>query len=184
MELNHYILQQLNDQSRTKRWLAEALDLSYSTLHQKLSHDTFTAYELLTMSKLLNFSLDDFQAFSEPSEGLKQMSALPIEKRPNIGVSEMEAYEHGGLCVESTHQNGALVYVPYGIWVNVFEAMQVGANALRSEMSTLEQELQDVKEKPDPATWEPIVRIMEERLQKLMQNQAILEQISPLVSEV
>jgi hypothetical protein len=64
------------------------------------------------------------------NEELIDMKCIPISERPNIGIEDMVKYKNGGLTVESREKNGALVYIPYGIYVDLFNAIDTGVNAI------------------------------------------------------
>lgn len=51
---------------------------------------------------------------------MQNMKDIPMHKRPNVGVDTMCNFENGELCVESKEVNGVLMYVPYGVWCELF----------------------------------------------------------------
>jgi len=73
------------------------------------------------------------------NEELIDMKSIPIDERPNIGVQDMDKYKNGGLTVESLEANGALVYIPYGIYVDIFHSIDNGSIAIK-------QKIEDIKE--------------------------------------
>lgn len=61
------------------------------------------------------------------------MKDTSVDNRPNIGIQDMENYENGGLCVEELHTNGVSVYIPYGVYDAVFDAMSKGIKAMSND---------------------------------------------------
>lgn len=62
---------------------------------------------------------------------MKNMKDINIDKRPNIGVEDMVNYENGGLCIDEMHKNGVSVYIPYGIYGDIFNAISLSLRELR-----------------------------------------------------
>lgn len=52
------------------------------------------------------------------------------KQREEVGYKDMEKYEDGGLEIEETLTNGYLLYIPYGIHCDLFEAMQEGIKSM------------------------------------------------------
>ena len=52
MKISEVIKKALDDRGTSKMWLSKALPMSYSTLTHKFSNDTFTAYDLINISKI------------------------------------------------------------------------------------------------------------------------------------
>lgn len=103
----------LKERGQTKQWLAERLNLSYSTFHQKLSKNTFTAEEFIQLCNILNLTLANFV---EPTtEGKIDLKKYPIESRPDVHIEERDTYYKAGIHVESEHEAGICMYMPYGI---------------------------------------------------------------------
>ena len=111
--VSEVIMTQLKMQGKTKQWLAGKMNLSYSTLHQKLSNNTFTAEELIELCRIFSLSLEDFVENDEDRQ--KDLSLFPIENREDVAISERRNYVRAGMHVESQHAAGALIYLPYGI---------------------------------------------------------------------
>jgi len=56
--ISEYISNIIKQQGRKNNWVAEQCNISYSTFMNKLNNDTFTATELICISKLLNIDLN------------------------------------------------------------------------------------------------------------------------------
>ena len=64
---------------------------------------------------------------------MKNMKDINIDKRPNIGVEDMFNYENGGLCIDEMHTNGVSVYIPYGIYGDIFNAIEDSLKGLKAK---------------------------------------------------
>ncbi|WP_182006360.1 hypothetical protein [Priestia aryabhattai] len=59
MKISEYIEYHIKDQGRTKVWVADRTEINYKSLITKLRTDCFTAYDLVKVSKVLHFSVDE-----------------------------------------------------------------------------------------------------------------------------
>lgn len=62
INLGEYITQVIEQQGRTKVWVAEKSDINYKTFVDKLTRDTITGKELLRVSKVLNINLEELKS--------------------------------------------------------------------------------------------------------------------------
>ena len=108
----------LRERGKTKQWLAGELNLSYSTLHQKLSNNTFTAQEFIQLCQIFNLSLEHFVE-NKNEQGQIKMKSIPIDNRPDVPFEEFTNYERMGLVLEKQHSNGMEIYTPYGVHVTI-----------------------------------------------------------------
>lgn len=120
---------------------------------------------------------------------LIDMKSIPIDRRDNIGVQDMDNYINGGLTVESKEVNGALVYVPYGIWCNIFNAIDTGTILYKQEIEEIERLKNKLSKsekyfKGKEHMIEPLLQGYDERIAELREKMLILENILPLVNEV
>ena len=120
----------LNEQGKTKKWLSEQLGLSYSTLHQKLDNNTFTAEEFLLLLKIFQVPLERFY---QTSYHLKD---LPPEMRPNVLLNDIDKYKNGGIFADSFHANGSRIYVPYGLSDALIEILSAFEETLEDDWSS------------------------------------------------
>lgn len=58
LRLSDFILKTMESQGRNKAWVAEQTNIKYRTFLDKLDKNTFTAVELIKLSKLLNINLE------------------------------------------------------------------------------------------------------------------------------
>jgi len=61
MNLGEYISNIINQQGRTKVWVAEKSNINYKTFVDKLTRDTITGKELLRIAKVLNINLEELK---------------------------------------------------------------------------------------------------------------------------
>ena len=122
MNIGALVQQKIKDENQTKTWLAESLSISYSTLHQKISNDTFSAKELLQISRLLDIDLkilSESYNFDENSiesgYGKYDLSKMNCSERCNVQYAEMERYKNGGIFIDENFSNGFKLYMPKGI---------------------------------------------------------------------
>lgn len=107
------IMNALQSRGESKQWLANNLNLSYSTLHQKLTNNTFTAEELIKLCQIFNLSLEHF--IQQDNNDVIDLKKIAIERRPNVLIEDINNFQSAGMHIESEHTNGALYYIPYGI---------------------------------------------------------------------
>ena len=58
MKLSENISQVIDEQGRTKVWVAEQSNINYKTFVDKLTRNTITGEELLRIAKVLNIDLN------------------------------------------------------------------------------------------------------------------------------
>lgn len=118
-------------------------------------------------------------------DNLIRMKDLPLESRPNIGREESNEYEYAGLCVESLECNGALVYIPYGIWCEVFNAMNRGANALNTLANQTSKSIEEMKSVVGfPESYSGMLSLLTDKVETYKEDAQLLLQIASLVDEV
>lgn len=61
IQVSNIIAIELKKQGRTRKWLAEQLELSEKVLSYRFKNNTFTAVELLNVFELLNIDLNKFK---------------------------------------------------------------------------------------------------------------------------
>ena len=61
MNIARFIEERIKNQGLRKNWVAERIGVNYKTFVARLKQDNLTAQDLVNLSKLLNFSLDDFK---------------------------------------------------------------------------------------------------------------------------
>ena len=160
------ILDVLKTRGYTKQWLAEKMSLSYSTLHQKLSNNTFTAEELLLLCELFNLSLEHFKQKEMDVFDLKQ---IPIDKRPDVIIEDISKYHNGGIHIESMHINGSLIYLPYGVGEYIYSKSNVLENVFESYLIAIEKELAQAEDAESQLIYDNLKHDIE-RLMTIKQN--------------
>lgn len=58
MNLAKYITNVIQEQGRTKTWVAEKTNINYKTFVDKLTRNSFTGEELLRVAKVLGIDLE------------------------------------------------------------------------------------------------------------------------------
>lgn len=61
MHLGNYITEILQQQGRSKKWLAEQTGIKLKTFYNKIDNDTFTAHELLDIANVLDIDLNELK---------------------------------------------------------------------------------------------------------------------------
>jgi len=61
MNLGEYISNIIEQQGRTKTWVADQSGINYKTFVDKLTRDTITGKELLRVAKVLNINLEELK---------------------------------------------------------------------------------------------------------------------------
>lgn len=65
------------------------------------------------------------------------MADTPIDKRPNIGINKSPLYQNAGCCIENTHTNGVSIYIPYGIYTDLFNSINTSIHSIRDSIDSL-----------------------------------------------
>lgn len=116
---------------------------------------------------------------------MENMKDISIHKRPNIGVDKMKDYENGGLCIDSMERNGLHLYIPYGVWNDLFKAMQVSTNVMHNRIRELRGLITEGEEmqKQFPQ-YKNIVENFREQVRLLEEQIFIFDTIAPLEEEI
>lgn len=61
MNLGEYISNIIDQQGRTKVWVAEQSGINYKTFVDKLTRDTLKGIDLLRVAKVLNINLEELK---------------------------------------------------------------------------------------------------------------------------
>jgi hypothetical protein len=61
MNLGKYIIEVLEQQGRSKTWLADKMNINVKTFVGKLKRDSITGQELLRMAEILNIDLEELK---------------------------------------------------------------------------------------------------------------------------
>ncbi|EPC8411109.1 hypothetical protein CN553_12145 [Bacillus cereus] len=103
------------------------------------------------------------------------------KRRPEVGVKDMEKYEFGGLEVEERLTNGYLMYVPYGIHCDIFDAIEASNLLMMNEINQIQKSIDGL----DGSVYsQTIKRMLEEKIEKLKKHSSVLEKITPIKHEI
>lgn len=103
------------------------------------------------------------------------------KRRPEVGVKDMDKYENGGLEVEERLSNGYLMYVPYGIHCDIFDAIEASNRLMMSEIDQIQKSI----DRLDSSVYsQTIKRMLEEKIEKLKKHSYVLEKIEPIKHEI
>ncbi|MDV3428297.1 MAG: helix-turn-helix domain-containing protein [Bacillota bacterium] len=58
MNIGEYIKEEIKNQGRTQKWVAEKIEMDVNTFNRKINNDTFAADELIKIAKILNIDLN------------------------------------------------------------------------------------------------------------------------------
>ena len=114
------------------------------------------------------------------------MNKYDKKGRPEVGFADMEDYEFGGLEVEDTLQNGYLLYVPYGIHKDVFDAIEHAMITMRQSNTEMEDlimktaELENIPNSVKDAMEKNFKSVIEKRKKHIK----VLEAILPISEEI
>jgi hypothetical protein len=61
MKVNEFINQKRKEQKRSMNWLAEELEVPYSTLRSRFKTDTLHAYDIINAARVLHFDLNELK---------------------------------------------------------------------------------------------------------------------------
>ncbi|WP_168898299.1 hypothetical protein [Bacillus sp. ISTL8] len=103
------------------------------------------------------------------------------KRRPEVGVKDMDKYENGGLEVEERLSNGYLMYVPYGIHCDIFDAIEASNRLMMSEIDQIQKSI----DRLDSSVYsQTIKRMLEEKIENLKKHSHVLEKIVPIKHEI
>lgn len=106
------------------------------------------------------------------------MKLYDEKQREEIGFNDMDKYEYGGLEIESKLTNGYLMYIPYGIHVDVFNAIEKGIQAMYKQKDDL---LETITMNPGADYLEEVLNRQVAELEKHIK---VLEKITPIANEI
>lgn len=116
---------------------------------------------------------------------MENMKDISIHKRPNIGVEDMGNYENGGLCIDSMERNGLHLYVPYGVWCDLFNAMDVGTRVMHDRIRELKKLIHEGEEMQEKfPQYKTFYKSFKEQIEMLEKQISIFDVIAPLREEV
>ena len=106
--------------------------------------------------------------------------------REEVGFSDMGKYEFGGLEIGGKLENGYLLYIPYGIHKDIFDAIEQGVIA----MGQINDDIRDSISKTSESDTIPysvrdtIIRNFNSAIEQRKKYIEILETILPISDEI
>jgi hypothetical protein len=73
------------------------------------------------------------------------MNKYDVKKREEVGYKDMEKYEFGGLEIDELLTNGYLMYVPYGIHVDIFNAIEQGIRSMQRHKESIQHSMKEIE---------------------------------------
>lgn len=114
---------------------------------------------------------------------MQDMKQIPMHKRPNVGVGTMDEFLNGGLCVESKEVNGVLMYVPYGIWCELFHVMDECSIMLAKKVDSL-KELVKETENSNIENKQYLVDSINYQIEYIQKRIDFIQAVTPISTEV
>jgi len=116
-------------------------------------------------------------------KGMILMNKYDEKQRDEVGVKDMENYEFGGVELDETLTNGAQVYIPYGIWVDTFKAMEAGSIAISRLNEQDRKTIKEYENSEDKAS-KHLVQVLQQQIKEREKHQYVLDKITPIVELV
>lgn len=187
MKICEYIEEIIEDQGRRKDWTAEKSGIKYKTFLDKLEKDTFTAYELISIGKLVDIDLNEFKNMTNGGV----ITMLDKKQRPEVGIQDMDKYEFGGLEIDNELTNGYHLYIPYGIHCDIFKAIQDSIRLMQNQrrecedtIKKLENSIDDLKEEHHKNMASQAILLQKQTIERIDNNLKVFEKIEPLINEI
>lgn len=114
---------------------------------------------------------------------MENMKNIPMHKRPNIGIDRISEFENGGLCIESKEVNGVLMYVPYGIWCDLFGLIDSSSMMIVNRIDNLRNLIKQTEE-AQIKNGDSIILDFKRQIDALQKQLDFINAISPLCDEV
>jgi hypothetical protein len=113
------------------------------------------------------------------------MNKYDVKKREEVGYKDMEKYKFGGLEVEELLTNGYLMYVPYGIHVDIFQAVYSGILAMEKQIEGLRKIIKETENSDfDDRVKEKVLPNFYHQIKELEKHKDVLSKIYPILDEV
>ena len=106
--------------------------------------------------------------------------------REEIGFSDMGKYEFGGLQIDGKLENGYLLYIPYGIHKDIFDAIEQGVIEMGQRNDDIRDSISKTSESdtiPYPVR-DAIIHIFNRAIERNMKHIEVLETILPISDEI
>ena len=106
--------------------------------------------------------------------------------REEIGFGNMGEYEFGGLQIDGKLENGYLLYIPYGIHKDIFDAIEQGVIAMGQRNDELIDSISktaEIETIPDDVK-EMLIKNFNSAIEQRKKYIEILETILPISDEI
>ena len=106
--------------------------------------------------------------------------------REEVGFSDMGKYEFGGLQIDGKLENGYLLYIPYGIHENIFDAIEQGVIAIGKRNDDIRDSISKTSESDTIpySVRDTIIRNFNSAIEQRKKYIEILETILPISDEI
>lgn len=117
---------------------------------------------------------------------LLDISDTDVRLRHNIGIDKSPIYLNGGCCLENKHPNGADIYIPYGIWNDLFKAINISEKCLSKHIHELKRQIDDLKNSCEinDKYQQNLINSIELDIEELKKRRLLLQNFSSIGSEV
>jgi hypothetical protein len=105
MNISEYINQKIEEQGRQKNWIAEQLGTNYKTFCYRLKNNSLTAEELIKLSDILGFDMNELKKYLREEFIMKQLSKVSIleykyeseeERENHVNYMKSQGWECSG----------------------------------------------------------------------------------------
>lgn len=106
--------------------------------------------------------------------------------REEVGFSDMGKYEFGGLEIEKKLENGYLLYIPYGIHKDIFDAIEQGVIAMGQRNDDIRDSISKTSESDTIpySVRDTIIQNFNSAIERNMKHIEVLETILPISDEI
>lgn len=128
-----------------------------------------------------NLSADFIEKYTQEIELLNMHDEEEINYRKNISVQESYVYENSGCCLEETYSNGASVYIPYGVWCDIFGAIEKSTRYMEKEIDEMSNTLREIDSSMNSIKFhESLIEDIKNNMETLKKQKILLESFSNL----
>lgn len=132
-----------------------------------------------------NLSADFINDYTMNME-LLDMSNIEVDRRPNIGSDKSPLYLNAGCCLGQKYYNGVDIYIPYGLWCDIFEAIEISTRCISNEIYSLNNSISklDSIDEIDDSARQTLKTNLEFDLEKLKKHKMILDNFRKISYEI
>lgn len=106
--------------------------------------------------------------------------------RKEVGFADMSEYEFGGLEIDGKLENGYLLYIPYGIHKDIFDAIEQGVIAMGQRNDDIRDSISKTSESDTIpySVRDAIIQNFNSAIEQRKKYIEILETILPISDEI